>query len=195
MSHSYFIFYKPYGILSQFSNEGKNPGLGSLISLPKDVYPLGRLDADSEGLLILSNDKALNTRLLNPIFKHKREYWVQVENIPSAESLQKLESGVQITIDGKAYQTMPCTATLMETEPDIPARTPPIRERKSIPTAWLSLKLIEGKNRQVRKMTAAVGHPTLRLLRYAMEGLTLMDMQPGELREISYQNIKRALKF
>ena len=177
----YYIFYKPFNVLCQFSPEGEKKTLAHFFSgLAKDIYPVGRLDYDSEGLLLLTNDKTLTHRLLDPAFKHKRTYWVQVEGIITDDALQKLSAGVQISIDGKAYKTMPAIAKKIEGEPVVPDRDPPIRYRKEIPTSWLSLTLTEGKNRQVRKMTAAVGFPTLRLIRYSIGEVNIENMQVGD---------------
>jgi len=188
---SYFITYKPFGVLTQFSGEG--PTLATLGEFPKEVYPVGRLDKDSEGLLLLTDDKSLNHQLLNPRFAHQRTYYVQVEGIPTPEALAQLQAGVTIQVDGKAYRTKPAVAKLLEDAPTLPDRDPPIRYRASIPDRWLALTLIEGKNRQVRKMTAAVGFPTLRLVRYSMEKITLDGMGVGEVRELSQEVVYRAL--
>lgn len=185
----YFIINKPYGILSQFSPEGDKKGLGELYPFPKDVYPVGRLDADSEGLLILTNDKNLNHQLLNPRFKHWRTYWVQVDGSISQEARQQLESGVSIKVNKSDYHTLPARARLMPEPQDLPERVPPVRYRKEIPTSWIAISLQEGKNRQVRRMTAAAGFPTLRLIRVQIEDLHLQNMQPGEVRELSKDTI------
>lgn len=173
-------FHKPYGVLSQFTSDGSPNRTLAEFHFPKDVYPIGRLDADSEGLLLLSDEPAWTERLLHPRRGHFRTYWVQVERIPDATALIKLEHG--ITIQG--YRTLPCRAKLLQPPPVIPPRNPPIRFRKSVPDAWLELQLIEGKNRQVRRMTAAVGHPTLRLLRVAIGDYHLGSLPMGEWREI-----------
>jgi 23S rRNA pseudouridine2457 synthase len=144
-------------------------------------------------LLILTNDAALNNRLLHPKNAHEREYWVQVEGIPSKEAIQQLQKGVVISVNNKPYTTQPCKVSLFKEEPCVPLREPPIRERKHIPTAWLQLILHEGKNRQVRKMTAKVGFPTLRLIRYRIEELTIENMQPGDIKEISKEAIYKSL--
>jgi 23S rRNA pseudouridine2457 synthase len=188
---SYFITYKPFGVLTQFSGEG--PTLASLGEFPKEVYPVGRLDKDSEGLLLLTNDKSLNHQLLNPRFAHQRTYYVQVEGIPTSEALAQLQAGVTIQVDGKPYRTKPALVKLLDEAPTLPDRDPPIRFRAAIPDRWLALTLIEGKNRQVRKMTAAVGFPTLRLVRYSMEKITLDGMGVGEVRELSQDVVYRAL--
>jgi len=181
----YFAVYKPFGVLSQFTDADGNPGLGSTFQIPKGVYSVGRLDKDSEGLLLLTDDKPLNHRLLNPKFAHWRTYYVQVEGSPTEQEIKQLEQGVTIRISKKDYFTKPCKAKII-TEPDwLPERDPPIRFRKSVPTSWLSLSLKEGKNRQVRKMTASIGFPTLRLIRYQIENLNLPQYKPGELFEYS----------
>lgn len=149
--------------------------------VPRKVYPVGRLDYDSEGLLILTDDKKLNHLLLNPVHNHEREYLVQVEGIPSRKQIDQLETGVYISVSGKKYFTKKCSVVLLDRAPDIPDRNPPIRFRKNIPDRWLSITLTEGKNRQVRKMTAAIGLPTLRLIRWRIEALTLKNMQPGDM--------------
>lgn len=189
----YFIIYKPYGILSQFSKDGNNATLADLFDFPKDVYPVGRLDADSEGLLILTNDKNLNYKLLQPKFKHRRTYWVQVDGTIHNEALEKLQKGVIIKINGKEYKTLPCEVRILENSINIEERNPPIRFRKNIPTSWIELILTEGKNRQVRKMTAAVGFPTLRLIRVKIEQLELFPMRSGEVKEITRNEIYRLL--
>jgi 23S rRNA pseudouridine2457 synthase len=178
----YIIFYKPYGVLCQFTDDSASPRptLKEYIDIA-EVYSVGRLDFDSEGLLLLTNDGQLKHRLIDPQFEHSRTYWVQVERIPTEETLQKLRDGV--TIQG--YRTKPAIAKLLETEPDLPAREPPIRTRANIPTAWIEMKLTEGKNRQVRKMTAAVGFPTLRLVRVAIAHLGLGDLAVGQWRNLT----------
>uniref|UniRef100_UPI00404741DC pseudouridine synthase n=1 Tax=Algoriphagus sp. TaxID=1872435 RepID=UPI00404741DC len=188
---SYFITYKPFGVLTQFSGEG--PTLASLGEFPRDVYPVGRLDKDSEGLLLLTDDKSLNHQLLNPRFAHQRTYFLQVEGVPTTEALAHLQAGVTIQVDGKPYRTKPAVAKLLDSAPTLPERNPPIRYRASIPDRWLALTLIEGKNRQVRKMTAAVGFPTLRLVRYSMEKISIEGMVVGEVRELSQEFVYRAL--
>ncbi|MBU2585120.1 MAG: pseudouridine synthase, partial [Bacteroidetes bacterium] len=159
-------------------------------SLPKDVYPIGRLDYDSEGLLLLTNDGVLHDRLINPKFEHSRTYLVQVEGIPNNQAIQKLSNG--IIIQGK--KTKRANVKLLETEPEIWERNPPIRFRKTIPTSWLEIELFEGRNRQIRKMTAAVGHPTLRLIRTKIESLTIENLSVEELRELNIDEIKRLLQ-
>ena len=178
--HSSYLIYKPFGMLSQFSRE--TPTQQTLADLSQDfaknVYPVGRLDADSEGLLLLSSDTSLTDKLLNPKHAHSRTYWVQVEQIPTPEALVQLQTGLEISINGKLHKTLPCKARLLDTTVTdfLPERHPPIRYRANIPTAWLEIQLTEGKNRQVRRMTAAIGFPTLRLVRVAIGGLHLAHL-------------------
>lgn len=179
----YIAFNKPYGVLSQFTGEACDQTL-SEFNLPKDVYAAGRLDKDSEGLLILTNDGVFNQKLTNPKSEKEKTYLVQVENIPSPQKLKELESGVYI--QGK--KTLPSTARLRE-DFNPPPRDPPIRERKNIPTIWIELIIKEGRNRQVRKMTAAIGNPTLRLIRVKVGKLSLGDLAPGEFKYIRPQDI------
>ena len=191
----YFLIYKPYLMLSQFSREGDKQTLADLeFDFPGDVYPVGRLDADSEGLLLLTNDKQLNHRLLNPKFRHNRTYYVQVDGALTNEATEQLSAGVTIMVDGKSYRTLPANAKILP-KPDLPARNPPIRYRADIPTSWLSISLHEGKNRQVRKMTAAVGFPTLRLVRWSIETLTAGGMQPGDVRELTDAEVMQGLNL
>ena len=166
-------FHKPYGILSQFTPEaGSRWGTLAEFGFPKNVYPIGRLDADSEGLLLLSDEPQWNARLLHPDRAHVREYWAQVERIPSGQSLRQLETGV--TIGG--HRTLQCRAALLDPQPEVAPRDPPIRVRKTVPDCWISLELVEGKYHQVRKMTASVGHPTLRLIRVRIGQLRLAEV-------------------
>jgi 23S rRNA pseudouridine2457 synthase len=154
-----------------------------------NVYPIGRLDADSEGLLLLSDEAALNERLLHPRHAHEREYWAQVERVPMPDALLKLAEGLVI----QERHTLPCRAWLLEPQPDVPPRDPPIRFRKTVPTCWIGLELAEGKNRQVRRMTAAIGHPTLRLIRVRIGKLELPGLPPGTWRELTPVERKLAL--
>jgi 23S rRNA pseudouridine2457 synthase len=194
-SFRYFLIYKPFGVLSQFSREGDRPTLADLaFDFPKDVYPVGRLDADSEGLLLLTNDNFLNHRLLNPRFKHQRTYFVQVDGQITEEACSELSKGIIIHIDGKPHRTLPAKTQILVEAPLLPERTPPVRFRKNIPTSWLSVSLHEGKNRQVRRMTAAVGFPTLRLVRWAIETVWLENLQPGEVREVEKGWLYKKLK-
>lgn len=181
MNYKYYAAYKPYGMLTQFTDGEGRKTLSDLYPFPKDVYAVGRLDMDSEGLILLTNDKKVNSFLLKPENGHEREYLVQVEGIPDKDALKKLETGV--IIEGR--KTLPARAKLLITPPDVPERIPPIRERKTIPVSWITLSLVEGKNRQVRKMTASAGHPTLRLIRIRIGKILLGNMQPGEVREIT----------
>lgn len=171
-------------MLSQFSADNK-PTLGNLFNFSKDIYPVGRLDADSEGLLILTNDPKLNNRLLNPNFFHQRTYLVQVDGSITENAIQSLTKGVFISVNGKPYRTRPAKVRKLAVNPTIPDRIPPIRYRKFLPTTWIEISLNEGKNRQVRKMTAAVGFPTLRLLRIKIENISIENIAPGEVKEIS----------
>ena len=185
----YYIIYKPYQVLSQFSAEGNKRTLKDIVDVPQDVYPVGRLDYDSEGLLLLTNDAAINQALLHPAHAHEREYWVQVEGTITTPALHELQMGIDIQLDGKTYRTKPCTAVAFAQPPIVPARTPPIRFRKNVPDSWVRLVLTEGKNRQVRRMTAAIGFPTLRLIRYRIGKLTIDGLQPGDIKAISRNQI------
>jgi len=169
-------FNKPYGVISQFTADDSPNRTLAEFGFPREVYPLGRLDADSEGLLLLSDEKEWNEKLLRPRNAHAREYWAQVERVPSADALRRLEKG--LLIGGR--KTLPCRAWVLEPPPEIAPREPAIRFRKSVPAIWIGLQLVEGKNRQVRRMTAAVGHPTLRLIRVRMGMLRLADLPPGQ---------------
>jgi 23S rRNA pseudouridine2457 synthase len=181
----YFALYKPYQVLSQFSAEGNKKTLKNFADVPADVYPVGRLDYDSEGLLILTNDSSLNAALLLPQRAHERTYLVQVEGLVTPNALAALASGVVINVDGKKYKTLPSKVGQLEIQPQLPERHPPIRFRKNIPTSWIRLTLKEGKNRQVRKMTAAVGFPTLRLVRHSIGQLNIEGWASGELRQFT----------
>ncbi len=169
------LFNKPYGVICQFSPDGMHPTLADYIAVP-DVYPAGRLDTDSEGLLLLTDDGKLQHRITDPKHKLPKTYWVQVEGIPDPVALEKLRRGVQL----KDGMTLPAEVRLMEGPADLWLRDPPVRFRKEIPTAWLQLTIREGRNRQVRRMTAAVGYPTLRLIRYAIGDWTLDGIAPGK---------------
>jgi 23S rRNA pseudouridine2457 synthase len=247
-------FHKPYGVISQFTPDLPRRSLAKAggspnrtlaeFGFPKNVYPIGRLDADSEGLLMLSDEPGWNERLLHPRHAHEREYWAQVERIPTPEALRKLARGVSIGAGGRAaaaarggaaappppgskgYQTLPCRAWLLEPQPEVgtsrcdvparaiaggivapldaartaqravptlPPRDPPIRFRKSVPDCWIGLELIEGKNRQVRRMTAAIGHPTLRLFRVRIGNFWLGNLAPGQWRILSAAECKSVL--
>jgi len=217
-------FHKPYGVLSQFTSDGSPNRTLAEYGFPKNVYAIGRLDADSEGLLLLSDEPEWNERLLHPRQAHEREYWAQVERIPTRESLDKLQRGVMI----QGHKTLPCRARVLDPQPEvvaatprrknvaatpsshmsnvieattipssdeaspppkIPPRDPPIRFRKSVPDCWIGLELIEGKNRQVRRMTAAIGHPTLRLIRVRIGKFWLGDLATGRWRILLTENL------
>lgn len=182
MAYQYIALYKPFNVLSQFSKEGDKETLADyLTDIDKDIYPVGRLDFDSEGLLILSNDKSLNNQLLNPDFAHKKTYYVQVEGEITIDAIKELAAGVTINIKGKQHTTQKASVRIIK-EPKLPERNPPIRYRKNIPTSWIALTIHEGKNRQVRKMTAAVGFPTLRLVRFAIGGINIDKLAVGDYR-------------
>jgi 23S rRNA pseudouridine2457 synthase len=168
-------------VLSQFTSDSSPNRPLAEFNFPKDVYAIGRLDADSEGLLLLSDEPHWNEKLLHPHHAHEREYWAQVEKIPVPESLKKLERGVSI----QGRKILPCRAWILEPQPEIPARVPPIRFRKSVPDCWIGLELIEGKNRQVRRMTAAIGHPTLRLMRVRIGQFKLGKLPAGDWRTLA----------
>jgi 23S rRNA pseudouridine2457 synthase len=176
----HFALHKPYGYLCQFTDKLNRKTLSNVKNIPKDVYPVGRLDMDSEGLLLLSNDKQLIDYILNPNNFHEKEYLAQVEGIPTGEELDKFRSG--ILIENKI--TLPAKVEIISSL-NIPPRIPPIRTRYKIPNCWLKIVLTEGRNRQVRKMTAAIGHPTLRLIRVRIKNLTLGDLKPGQVRELT----------
>ena len=194
----YFAVYKPYRVLSQFSfpageTHARKQTLKDFFSVPHDVYPVGRLDYDSEGLLILTNDKTLNQRLLHPRFAHKREYWVQVEGSISDAAVEQLSREMVIQVHGQPHQTKKALVEMLGAEPPVPPRFPPIRFRKDIPVSWIKMVLTEGKHHQVRKMTAKAGFPTLRLLRYRIEGVVLDGMMPGDIKEYAKDEINRLL--
>jgi 23S rRNA pseudouridine2457 synthase len=171
-------FHKPCGVISQFTPDGSRRPTLAAFGFPTGVYPIGRLDADSEGLLLLSDEAEWNQRLLHPRHGHARLYWVQIEREPSAESLRRLEHGLRI----QGHQTLACRAWRLEPQPNLPPREPPIRFRKTVPTCWIAMELVEGKNRQVRRMTAAIGYPTLRLIRVRVGGFELGDLPTGHWR-------------
>lgn len=171
-------FHKPWGVLARFTADGSPHRTLAEFGFPLGVYPIGRMDADSEGLLLLSDEPEWNARLLHPRRGHPREYWVQVERLPSDAALAALARGVVL----QGRRTRPCRVWRLDPPPAVPPREPPIRFRKSVPDCWLALELTEGRNRQVRRMTAAVGHPTLRLLRVRLGSLWLGDLPPGQWR-------------
>jgi 23S rRNA pseudouridine2457 synthase len=182
--HQYYIVYKPYQVLSQFTTVEEKRTLKDFFHVPNDCYPVGRLDYDSEGLLLLTNDASINQRLLHPQFAHEREYWVQVEGDITPDAIHLLQTGVTITVDNKPYRTRPALAKRFGTPPAVAERQPPIRYRAAIPTSWIGMTLMEGKNRQVRRMTAQTGFPTLRLIRYRIGRITLDGLGPGDLRSL-----------
>lgn len=176
---------KPYGYLTQFHDKEGRPTLKDLHRFPKGVYPVGRLDMDSEGLLLLTDDKKLTNFLLHPDNYHEKEYYVQVEGIATEEAIAPLNEGVLI----EKKMTRPAIVKLIDEPPWLWQRKPPVRIRKTVPMSWISITLTEGRNRQVRKMTASVGHPTLRLFRYRIMSATVEDLKPGEVKKISRADI------
>ena len=184
---SYILFYKPYGVLSQFTREAGYLSLTDFGPFPKNTYAAGRLDADSEGLLLLTNDNVIKHCITDPKFEHDRTYLVQVEGCPDENDRERLQNGVMI--EGK--RTKAAKVKLLTHEPNLPSRVVPIRFRKNIPTTWLEIELREGRNRQVRKMTAAVSHPTLRLIRISMTFLTIRGLKPGMHREMTLEEIEK----
>ena len=180
----YFILNKPYEVLTQFTDEAGRSTLKDYVNVP-NIYPVGRLDYDSEGLVLLTDDKQLQHRLSDPQFKVEKTYWVQVDGEPTDEALTRLRLGVQI----KGSKTSPAKVRLLEDEPQVWERSKPIRFRKNIPTTWVEIKISQGMNRQVRRMTAAVGYPTLRLIRPAIGPLTIDKLQSGEYRELTPEEV------
>ena len=183
-SHT-LVFNKPYGVLSCFTDPEGRPTLAGYIPIP-DVYAAGRLDFDSEGLLLLTSDGTLAQRIMDPKQKVPKVYWVQVERIPEMDSLQRLQEGVLLS----GQRTRPAKAVLLAEPPPVPPRPVPIRYRKTVPTAWISITISEGLNRQVRRMTAAVGHPALRLIRVEIGPIKLGDLQPGKWRELNDHEVE-----
>lgn len=189
-----FAIYKPFGVLSQFRDEDGHPGLGSLsLGLPKDVWPVGRLDRDSEGLLLVTSDMALRHRLMDPELGHNRRYWVQVEGDAQDDMLIPMRATMTLRIKKREVLTRPSICQVLKVAPELPERVPPIRFRQSIPTSWLEMTLTEGKNRQVRRMTAAVGLPTLRLVRSGVGDLRLAELSllPGECVELTADQLRK----
>jgi len=192
----YFVFYKPYNVLNQFTKEQpEHVTLADYLKVEKDVYPLGRLDKDSEGLLILTNDSSLNALLLSPAQHHKRSYFVQVDNDLTEQAIAKISKGVEIKLETGDYKTRSCTVKKLQKPPLLPERNPPIRVRQNIPTSWALIELTEGKNRQVRKMFAAVGFPVLRLVRVQIEDLKLGKLEPGKYYEIQADELFKLIKI
>ena len=186
----YFLIYKPFQVLSQFTSTEGKLCLKDILHVPTDVYPVGRLDYDSEGLLLITNDKSINQQLLHPLFAHQRTYWVQVEGAITNEALTQLTKGVSINVDGKTYLTKPAKLEQLPDSIEVPDRNPPIRFRKNIPTSWVSIQLTEGKNRQVRKMFAQVGFPVLRLIRAKLGKYSIQDMQPGDCLSLTAAEVQ-----
>jgi len=193
--YNYFAIHKPFNVLSQFSpHEGKKT-LKDFFDVPVTVYPVGRLDYDSEGLLILTDDKFINAYLLNPENMHEREYHAQVEGNITEAAIKELESGVIINVNGKMYKTKRCKAKIISQPNELAERNPPIRFRKNVPESWLKLVVTEGKNRQLRKMTAKAGFPILRLIRHRIEKLTIENLHPGEMRILSQSELYNLLQI
>jgi len=184
---SYILFNKPYGVLCQFTDESGKKTLRDFGPFPKDVYSAGRLDLDSEGLILLTNDPRVSHRLTDPDFGHPRTYLVQIEGIPTETELKRMCDGVNV----QGRVTRKAEARAVDEPSDIPPRVPPIRVRKTIPTSWITLTLREGRNRQVRRMTAAVGHPTLRLIRIGIGDLDMAGLAPGESRKLTPEEVYR----
>src|SRR5213592_3125612 len=183
-------FNKPHGVLSRFTPDGSPNRTLAEFGFPPRVYPIGRLDADSEGLLLLSDEPELNERLLHPRHGHRRVYWAQVERIPTVEALRNLTKGVRV----QGQKTVPCRAWLLERQPELPPRDPAIRFRKNVPDCWIALELVEGRNRQVRRMTAAIGHPTLRLMRVQIGEFALDELAAGTWKILTPEERKWVLQ-
>lgn len=191
MSYKYYVFNKPYGVLSQFTKEiPTHVTLADFMDIPSHIYPVGRLDKDSEGLLLLTDDNQLKNKLLQPDNRNNKSYLVQVDNKITPEAIKQLETGVTIKHKGKTYTTLPSIVKSIDA-PDITPRVPPIRYRKDIPTSWVEMTIYEGKNRQIRKMCAAVGFPVLRLIRHKIKGLTFSDVATGTYRALTSEEIKQ----
>jgi 23S rRNA pseudouridine2457 synthase len=189
----YYLIYKPYQVLSQFTSSDGKLCLKDILNVPKDVYPVGRLDYDSEGLLLLTNDTSINHQLLHPKFAHARTYWVQVDGLITNDAIETLSKGVTISVDGKTYETKKAVLKILSDSLLVPERNPPIRVRKSIPTSWISIQLTEGKNRQVRKMFASVGFPVVRLIRSQIGQFSIAQMQPSDCLSLSFEEVQNAL--
>ena len=189
----YYLIYKPYQVLSQFTSSDGKLCLKDILNVPKDVYPVGRLDYDSEGLLLLTNDTSINHQLLHPKFAHARTYWVQVDGAITNDAIETLSKGVTISVDGKTYETKKALLKILSDGLVVPERNPPIRVRKSIPTSWVSIQLTEGKNRQVRKMFASVGFPVVRLIRSQIGQFSIDQMQPADCQSLSFEEVQNAL--
>lgn len=189
----YYLIYKPYQVLSQFTSSDGKLCLKDILRVPKDVYPVGRLDYDSEGLLLLTNDTSINHQLLHPKFAHARTYWVQVDGAITNDAVESLSKGVTISVDGETYETKKAVLKILSDGLVVPERNPPIRVRKSIPTSWVSIQLTEGKNRQVRKMFASVGFPVVRLIRSQIGQFSIAQMQPADCLSLSFEEVQNAL--
>ncbi len=182
---STYLFFKPYNVLSQFSKEHEDHvTLADFIDVEKDVYPVGRLDRDSEGLLLLTNDKSLVNRILHPSAKKQKTYIVQIEGAVDDQALKPLRSGIELRIKKKQFVSQPATVKILDPIPALPERNPPVRFRKTVPTSWVEISITEGKNRQVRKMFAAIDYPVLRLIRTRISEYSLGDLKPGELLKV-----------
>ncbi len=191
----YILLNKPFNVVCQFSKSEEHPRtLADYINVP-DVYPVGRLDHDSEGLVLLTDDGGLQHRLSDPKFGHPRTYWAQVEGVPTPDAVQRLAAGVLLRGFKTRYRTRPGKAKVLDPQPELWPRDPPIRYRANIPTTWIEIILEEGRNRQVRRMTANVGFPTLRLVRVAIGDLTMEDLNPGQSRELSATELARLMRF
>jgi len=188
-----YRFWKPYGVLTKFTDAEGRPTLADYVTIPR-IYAAGRLDMDSEGLLLLTDSGALQHRLSDPRFEHPKTYWAQVERMPDDEALKRLRAGVELSEGGRVWTTKPAAARLIDA-PDIPERPVPIRYRANIPTAWIELTITEGKNRQVRRMTAAVGFPTLRLVRWSIGSITLAGLQPGEVQPLTAAEVAQISRW
>ena len=192
--YKYYLLHKPFGMLSQFTREGGHQSFTDVdFNWPPDVYSVGRLDTDSEGLILLTNDRRLNSELLSPENGHPRTYHAQVEGSPEYSDIRTLQSPMKLKVKGKIFTTKPCKASILDPQPSYPERVPPIRVRKSVPDTWISLTLTEGKNRQVRKMTAKAGFPTLRLIRHSIGPFKLRGLEPGSVRELTESDINKLL--
>ena len=181
--YSYFIVYKPYGMLSQFTPEGNKPALSSLLKFPLDCYPVGKLETECEGLLLLTNDKKISQKFLNPTVEFKRTYYVQVDGAINEEAITRLAMGVDVKVEGKIFNSKNAIVSKID-EPSLPPRVPPVRFRKTVPTSWINITLVEQKNKQVRQMMGAVGFPALRIVRIKMGNLELPEMLSGDVIEL-----------
>lgn len=196
MDFKYYVFYKPFNVLNQFTKERpEHVTLSDFLKVDSDVYPVGRLDKDSEGLLILTNDKKMNAALLHPSRGHNKTYLVQVDNEITTEAVNEMAKGVEIKLETSTYKTKPCTVKKLPKAPVLPERNPPIRVRQNIPTSWLLITISEGKNRQIRKMCAKVGFPVLRLVRVQIENLKIGTMKPGESKKFTQEELLKLINI